>query len=352
MAGFSVRTACLSIAITYAIAFAAYPRATASGEPNIVEAKVHGPSLEGNLLKDSPDRPVTVYLPPRYAETDRRYPVVYLLHGYTVTNRIFVEDTHGLDIHIGRICDKLISAGKIQPMIIVAPDCCNRYKGSFYTNSSVTGNWEDFVAQDLVAFVDKNFRTVASPMSRGIAGYSMGGYGAINIGVKNHGRFSAIYASGSVPLIFEGYAKKKAPAKLMSLRDFDAGNFRVQASYAQAAAFAPNPKTPPMFVDFPCNDDGSVNEAVLERWMLHDPCRSARVHRQTLAKQRLYIVCGIHDSLIKGNRQFVSVLQSLNIPHIYEEFDGGHTDRVKQRLETVVFPFFSRALEPDSSSKN
>ena len=96
MAGFSVRTACLSIAITYAIAFAAYPRATASGEPNIVEAKVHGPSLEGNLLKDSPDRPVTVYLPPRYAETDRRYPVVDLLHGYTVTNRIFVEDTHGL----------------------------------------------------------------------------------------------------------------------------------------------------------------------------------------------------------------------------------------------------------------
>jgi enterochelin esterase-like enzyme len=323
-----------------------------SGEPNIVDIVVHGSALVGNLLKDDPDRAVIVYLPPGYADTDRRYPVVYLLHPYIGTNRLWTGDA-GYDIHVGRICDKLILGGQIQPMIIVAPDCHNRYKGSFYTNSSVTGNWEDFVAEDLVSFIDESFRTLASPASRGIAGHSMGGYGAIKIGVKNHDKFSAIYAMSSVPLDFrrEVLAVHQDSAALKDLSEFDRASWFVKVGVAQAAAFTPNPEKPPFFVDFPCDADGNVIDAVYDTWKNHDPCSLARTHRQTLIKQHFYFDCGFNDSegLVAMNRYFVSQLQSARIPFIYEEYDGDHANRVKQRLATRVLPFFSRVLLPDDT---
>lgn len=141
--------------------------------------KVTSPGLENNLLGDSATRNVTVYLPSAYDEQPgQRLPVVYLLHGYMGSNSVWIGQ-HGLTdaviagieadldkLNIKTIADELIAKGRIRPMIIVAPDGHNAYDGSWYTNSPVTGNWEDFIVKDLVGHIDGQYRTVADRNSR------------------------------------------------------------------------------------------------------------------------------------------------------------------------------------------
>ena len=151
---------------------------------------VHGKSLEGNLEGDSPDREVTVYLPPSYAgDQARRYPVVYLLHGYGGRDDTFT----GRLAKLPESADRLAAAQGFSEPIVVMPNAFTLHKGSMYSNSVTTGDWERFVAQDLVAYVDGHYRTIANRMSRGLAGHSMGGYGAVRIGMKRPDVFSSLY---------------------------------------------------------------------------------------------------------------------------------------------------------------
>jgi len=157
---------------------------------------VHSPGLEDNLLGDSPLRDVSIYLPPEYSDsTQNRYPVIYFLHGYT--------QGPGAWGKVDEIMNTLLSQGKILPMIAVCPNSNNKYRGSNYTNSSVTGNWEDFIVQDVVKYIDRNFHTLPQSSSRGIAGFSMGGYGTIKLAMKHPDIFGSAYCLSSGKLIFE-----------------------------------------------------------------------------------------------------------------------------------------------------
>jgi S-formylglutathione hydrolase FrmB len=101
---------------------------------------------------------------------------------------------------VSDIVDKLILNGEIKPMILAAPDTKGKtYIGTFYTNSSLNGRWEDFITQDLVQFVERNYRAVRQSRSRGIMGVSMGGYGAIKLALKHPDIFSVVY--GNVPAL-------------------------------------------------------------------------------------------------------------------------------------------------------
>jgi S-formylglutathione hydrolase len=131
--------------------------------------KVHGKGLEGNLEGDSPDRDVAVYLPPSYDSAwNRRYPVVYLLHGFTDD----VDKWWGVKPHfvnVPEVADKVLAVG-VKEMILVMPNAFTRYQGSLYSNSVTTGDWEDYVAKELVEYVDSHYRTIADPSGRGLAG--------------------------------------------------------------------------------------------------------------------------------------------------------------------------------------
>src|SRR5262245_30835611 len=127
---------------------------------------VHGASLVGNLEGDSPDRKVSVYLPPSYAKnTKARYPVLYLLHGFTDSD----ENWFGLRgphfVNVQRAVDKAYANGA-REMIIVTPDAYTKYAGSMYSSSATIGNWEAFVTQDLVQHIDKHYRTLAPRSNR------------------------------------------------------------------------------------------------------------------------------------------------------------------------------------------
>ena len=173
---------------------AAAPTASAL-KGTLERIKVHGKSLEGNLMKESPAPEVSIYLPPSYKrEPNRRYPVVYLLHGYTNTDLGYFGPTGASCTSSRSGCSAPASA---REMILVMPNCMNAYGGCMYSNSVTAGDWEGYIADDLVGYMDSHYRTLATRASRGLAGHSMGGYGTLRIAMKRPDVFSAIYALSS-----------------------------------------------------------------------------------------------------------------------------------------------------------
>src|SRR5512135_1370653 len=165
------------------------PPLVPGAKPATVEyIKVHGKALEGNLSGDNVDRDVIIFLPPSYAkEKSRRYPVVYALHGYSVGASQWSQE-----IHVPQTIEGAFAQGS-REMIVVLPDSKNVYNGSMYSSSVTTGDFEQFISRDLVAYIDAHYRTIAARLSRGLVGHSMGGYGASRIGMKHPVVFGALY---------------------------------------------------------------------------------------------------------------------------------------------------------------
>lgn len=319
--------------------------------------EVHFASLEGNLVGDPPKRSVIVYMPPGYEKQKKmRYPVVYLLHGYGANvagNKGWVREGGTFVETISR----LITEKKISPMIIVMPDGGNRFGGSMYTNSVTTGSWEDYIVSELVAFIDKNYRTLAKAESRGIAGTSMGGYGALKIAMKHPDVFGAVYGNSSCCLVMAPPAvisESAGPAaKLTSFEEAEKAPVPVRISLAYAAAFSPNPSNPPFYVDRPITANGGdagLSTTVLGRWQANIPINMVDQFVTNLRRLHIAFDIGTQDRLLESNRQFRDALKRNRIEHTYEEFEGGHTDKTRERVGTKILPFFSRVLVAQNSA--
>ena len=175
------------------------------GASTIERITVHGKALEGNSQGDSPDRAVTVYLPPSYAgDQNRRFPTVYMLHGAGGSENTFLETTA-----LQQSADRLAAAQGFSEFIVVTPNAS--VKGSMYSNSPTTGDWERFVAEDLVGYIDSHYRTLAHRMSRGLAGHDAGASAALAIGMKRPQLFADVYAmSPSASIISTAELEKYA----------------------------------------------------------------------------------------------------------------------------------------------
>jgi len=307
--------------------------------------KVHGTSLEGNLLGESPAPEVSIYLPPSYSsDRARRYPVVYLLHGYTNTDLGYFGPS-GRGLHL--IAERVFGNGTAREMILVMPNAMNAFGGSMYSNSVTAGNWEGYVAEDLVAYMDKNYRTVASRDGRGLAGHSMGGYGAIRIGMKRPDVFSAIYALSSCCLnegTVRGRGAGPSPAETVKTLEEARGNRGAQGTLARAAAWAPNPARPPFFLDLPTSN-GEVVPEVAVKWAANSPVAMLDQYVPNLKKMNaIALDIGLQDNLITGNRLLVERMTAFGVTHTFETYEGDHGNRVPERLEQHVLPFFSKHL--------
>ena len=317
------------------------------GHGAVEKITVHGPSLEGNLEGDSADRDVMVYLPPSYkTDPSRRYPVVYLLHGFT-------DDTDhwwGVVPHFVSVpaaMDKALASGATKEMILVMPNAFTRYLGSMYSSSVTTGDWERFVAIELVAYIDAHYRTLANVSSRGLAGHSMGGYGTIRIGMKYPAVFSSIYAMSacclSPTLGFDTERGKKAEA-VKSPDEVKSLDFMSKATFASAAAWSPNPKNPPLYLDVPTKD-GTPRPEVLAKWIANAPLTTLDQYIVNLKSLKgLAFDVGTKDFLANDSKILDARLTTYDVPHTYETYEGDHLNRVSERLETKVFAFFSKQL--------
>jgi enterochelin esterase-like enzyme len=157
-----------------------------SAEPTRETLTLPAPSLDGNLLGDPSEVHVAVETPASYStDMTRRYPVVCFLAGY---------DEDAAVASIGTELDRLVAAGKAPEMILVAVSGDNALGGSFYVDSPVAGHWASAVVDDVVGAIDDRYRTLPGPASRGIAGFSMGGYGALALAMAHPDVFGAVYA--------------------------------------------------------------------------------------------------------------------------------------------------------------
>src|SRR5262245_36669810 len=308
--------------------------------------KVHGKSLEGNLLGETAEPEVSIYLPPSYStDRTRRYPVVYLLHGYTNTDLGYFG-SEGRQLHV--IAERVFASGAAREMILVMPNAMNAFGGSMYSNSITAGNWEGYVADDVVAYMDKHYRTIASRDGRGLAGHSMGGYGTLRIGMKRPDVFSAIYALSSCCLN-EGTVRGRgagqpSPAELVKTMEEARGNRGAQGTLARAAAWAPNPKNPPFFLDLPTKN-GEVVPEVAVKWAANSPVAMLDQYVPHLKRYKaIALDIGLQDNLITGNQLLVQRMNAFGIANTFETYEGDHGNRIPERLEQKVLPFFSKHL--------
>jgi S-formylglutathione hydrolase len=319
----------------------------------VQEITVHGQSLEGNLDSDSPNRKVSVYLPPGYSrDPKRRYPVVYMLHGFTEDDeKWFGSEQKG--INLPEMLDRSIANGTVRDLIVVVPNAYTKYQGSFYSNSIVTGNWEDFITTDLVRYIDAHYRTLASRESRGLAGHSMGGYGTIRIGMKHPDVFGSIYAMSACCLMWGADFQPAGPVALKiggihTENALDQADFSVHIHFAEAAAWSPNPGNPPFYVDFPADAGETPHPEIIAKWSANLPLAMIDQYRKNL--QRLNAIAfdvGDQDDFAHiplGAKALDKVLTDYRIAHTFEIYQGTHTSAIPERLETKVLPFFSKNL--------
>jgi len=308
--------------------------------------KIHAKSLEGNLEGDSPDRDVLVYLPESYRAGNRRYPVVYMLHGFTDNP----DNWWGFKPHfinLPAVLDKAFSDGSTREVLVVMPDAFTAYQGSMYSNSVTTGDWEDFVARELVAYIDAHYRTIPLAASRGLAGHSMGGYGAIKIGMRHPEVYSSVYVLSpccmSAPNPTAGRGGGRAES-IRTMEDVAKADFGTKATLAEAAAWSPDPKNPPLYFDLPTKD-GQYQADVAARWAANAPL--AMVYQYISNLRRLHALAvdvGLQDGLSRDVKVLDTILTDFNVPHIYETYSGDHTNHIADRVETKAMPFFSRNL--------
>ena len=366
----------------------ALPRETAAQaaakKGTVEKITVHGDSLVGNLAGEPADRTVFVYLPPSYAtDRNRRYPVAYLLHGYGLTGERWMTFAKMSDA-----ADTQMAAGTVKEMILVNPDSWTKNGGSMYSSSPTSGDWESFMADDLVKYIDSHYRTIATRESRGLGGHSMGGYGTVRIGMKRPDVFSSLYimsacclmndptpraggpgragggqrgaaagagaaAASGQPAATPGNAAGQTPARGAGDgraagaggrgRGAGAGGFG-NVQLAEAQAWSANPGHPPDFADLPVVN-GEVQPLIRQKWIANSPLAMLDQHYSNLKKySAIAIDVGTMDGLAASNRDLDTAMTQMGIQHTFETYEGDHTNRVPERIEMNVLPFFSKNL--------
>jgi enterochelin esterase-like enzyme len=336
------------------------PPVVPGAKPVTVEQiKIHGKALEGNLEGDAVDRDVIVFLPPSYAiEKSHRYPVVYALHGYSIGAE---QWTH--EIHVPQTIEGAFAKGS-QEMIVVLPDSKTVYGGSMYSSSVTTGDFERYVAHDVVTYIDAHYRTIPNRVSRGLVGHSMGGYGAARIGMKHPDAFSSLYIMSPCCLSPMGSSRPENPAmqtamaseekKLESVRtpgDAAGLPFFARAQLASAAAWSPDPKDPPLYLDLP-RKDGVPQPDVIAKWAANAPLAFIDQYIGNLRQYHaIAIDVGDQDNLRTDAGKLHDVLDNYGIANPFEIYHGTHTSAVADRFQNHVIPFFSRNLCATESCK-
>src|ERR1700728_2918345 len=222
----------------------------AAAKSQIVVRELRSENIAHNKTGTDPVRKMLIYLPAGYDESSsQRYPVIYFLpnpfeesYRYDFDNR----DAQGL-------FDRAIAAGVIRKFILVAVDMNAPLGSSWYVNSSATGNWEDFMIQEIVPYIDANFKTLPNRASRGIAGIFIGGYGAIRFGMRHPDVFGTVYAmhpvgTGTGVSVSASLPKWDILANAKSMDDVRK-DFRTQIFTTMFQAHLPDPDNPPLFID-------------------------------------------------------------------------------------------------------
>jgi enterochelin esterase family protein len=311
--------------------------------------------LKNNPLGDRHIRDLYVYLPPDYeSKTDTDFPVVYCLTGFTGRGKMFLND-NAFTPNLAERLDKLIIGGTIRPMIAVLPDCFTYYGGSQYINSSATGNYEDYLTDEIIRFVDENFRTIKAKNFRAVMGKSSGGYGALVMAMRHADKFGLVCSTSGdayfefcyFPGIAEGFRAMKGDAKSFVEKIWreterkGKDDFAALNTIGMSACYSPN-ESAELGFDLPFDlETGEIRQEIWARWLAHDPVRLVEKSAENLKSLKLlFIDAGTRDEfhLDLGAKILCRRLKDFDVPHIHEEFDDGHFNiayRQNRSLELI-----------------
>ena len=325
----------------------------------IVDRQLRSPNIARGKIGADPLRRFAVYLPAGYDKSAtgnpaRRYPVIYYLPdaGGNYRNIFDHKDAQG-------VFDRAISDGRIAPFILVAIDMNTPLGSSWCVNSPATGNWEDFMIDELVPYMDSNFRTLARRDSRGIAGEFMGGYGAIRFGMVHPDVFGAVYAlhpvgTGSGLKVMDSLPNWDILANAKSLDDVRKDGYStIFTTIFQA--HLPNPNKPPLFIDLAAQKvgdrlaiDSGLTERLRANFLLEELIPKYAQNLKSL--RALKFDWGRNDlnqDHVYSNQAFTHKLNEYGIAHEAEEYNATWGEKNwgdDGRISTEVLPFFQRHL--------
>ena len=327
-------------------------------------------ALMDNFIGNSYERKLQIYTPPGYKKNgSKQYPVVYLLHGFPFSEKTFIDSDvwdewltpylftqeypdfpeEGFRLWI----DNLIVEGNIEPMIIVMPDAgTDPYGFSFYTNSMLNGNFEDFIVNDLVSYIDNKYNTITNASGRAVVGHSQGGYAAFKFGMLHPDVFGVV-ASHSGLLYVDALFSLADVIKEENPDGFigpDPTKFLTSAMYAMSAAWSPNLNNPPFFVDLPFefHDDGLLYPVpeVINLWYQNDVFTLLDSYHDAFnSLNGIYLDVGIYDELGTqlAHVPVITKLDSFTIDYTFELYAGGHHSNLFERL-AVSLEFCSNRI--------
>jgi enterochelin esterase family protein len=300
--------------------------------------------LKNNPLNDPYERELLVYFPPSYRKSNRRYPVVYLISGFTGFGKMNMN-LSAYSENIQQRLDRLIRSKQIKEMIVVMPDCFTKYGGSQYVNSTATGRYEDYMIREIVPFIDKSFRTIPKAGARSIIGKSSGGYGAMWLAMR-HPDIFGLMVTHSGDSAFEYCYMKDIPDFIVQIQNYGKGhnavkNFiRSQINYKQpkkkdfhnilnligmSSCYSPNPKRKEYNFDLPFDiNTGEIIPVIWKKWL-----------------KLIFIDCGNKDefNIQAGARIFADKLRKAGIKCIHQEFNDGHMN-IQYRYD-ISFKYMS-----------
>ena len=323
-------------------------------------------SLQKNRAGEDPLRQLSIYLPQDYENENQRYPVIYVLHGYGGTDQEMMK----VWIDFKLLLDEAIKSGKMRPMIVVAPNSTTRMQGSFYTNSAESGNWADYIGKDVVQYMDENFRTIPNRGSRGLCGHSMGGNGALKVGMLYADTFSAVYALSPAVLNWHGDFMLSNPGfkRISQLNNEEAilkgleesgqtgefNGFFAAVFTAMARVYSPNISNTDLGADFPVSyqgDSAVYNSEVISKWEAEFPYYMIDDYLPQLRSlTALKIDWGRNEDFSHipyTSLEFSKKLESYSIKHFAEEYIGDHgnmLDGFEGRIFNELLPFFNTYL--------
>lgn len=343
-------------------------------EGTLTAVQVFSPSLDDNLLGDPAMRNVNIYLPEGYNESSqKRYPVIYFLHGmpagenslidlagFTVFKTVagLQEDVDFPAEGFTEWVNNLIEEKGMKEAIIVMPNAANRYGLSFYTNSVVQGNYEDFIVKDIVSYIDANYKTIKHFKARAIVGHCMGGYGALKLAIKHPHKFryvaalspahfpeeTVLYCAGLMP--WEDGMWAPHPPGPSSYDPTSPFKFLNNTIYGCATAWLPNPENPPFYVDLPFSYTGGgepiLDEALMAKWNSHSLFALVSSNKPNLKKLKgIYLDCGVNDELgmTVPNQMLHQVLLDMNVKHDFELYEGTHISHLYNNLGNIFVDF-------------
>ncbi len=351
------------------------PQMVVESDNNLIVVKIPAPSLSNNLLSTSAQQKIAICIPPDYYRNEElRFPVIYFLTGY-VDEVIYYTNEMYQGLKMQESLKSLVENKVIKDVIIVIVDCINFLGGGFYANSEVAGNWEDYVIKDVVGYVDNKYHTLAKPESRGIAGHSMGGTGAISIGIKHPDLFGSIFALSpglfdktglanspmfSDPYMIEKFLKcetensiitrEKAHERLVNYCD-NTRDEDMMFTLAYGMAFAPNKGKNAPYIDYPyASVKGAADKDKWKKWEngFGNWDEKVKIYKDNLLKLKgIQVEYGLKEDAkwrINGAKYFIKLLTAEKLPVKLVTFDGGHSDKLRERIEKSMLPFFAGNL--------